>query len=398
VKVLLVHPYRLGTAGLTTFVLRLQEGLRAKGCEALVLVGGDSTGVVSLETAPDIFGIYLRRLWPESARLKGCLAFWAMLPITLWQLWRFLRRERVDIVHLHFTMPASLYFVVLHPVSRWKLLATFHGTDGYALSRRSRWHRLLVRWVVSRVDLVTAVSGDLLRTVQATFPSLRAKARVILNGTPLIAPPDETPAPDLLPPLPDRYVLAVGSLIPRKAYDVLVKAMALIRDRGHHLDLVIVGDGPEAPRLATLAKELAVEERVLFAGEMPHAEVLRFYPGAEFFVHTAREEAFGLVLLEAMAFGKAVIAPRVGGVPEFVRDGQTGLLVKPDDPAGLAEAMIRLHGDELLRDALAARGHDAATKEHSWERVVDAYQAMYHDVLRGSADIRPAVQTLPPAR
>ncbi len=88
-----------------------------------------------------------------------------------------------------------------------------------------------------------------------------------------------------------------------------------------------------------------------------------------------------------MSFGKAVIAPRVGGVPEFVRDGETGLLVNPDDPAALAEAMIRLDRDDLLRASLAGRGYESAMKEHSWDRVVDAYPATYDEVLRGS---RPA--------
>ena len=397
-KVLLVHPYRLGTAGLTTFVLRLQEGLQTQGCEALVLVAGDGDGVVPLEAAPGIFSIYFRRLWPESTRLKGFLAFWAKLPVTLWHLWSFLRREQVDIVHLHFTIPASLYFVVLRPISRWKLLATFHGTDGYALAGRTRWHRLLVRWVVARVDLVTTVSSDLLRTVRAALPNLQARSRVILNGNPVLASPDAARAASLPPSLPDRYVLAVGSLIPRKAYDVLVKAMGLIRDRGHDLHLVIVGGGPESDRLAILTKELAVEDRIFFAGEMSHAEAMGFYPRSEFFVHTAREEAFGLVLLEAMAFGKAVIGPRVGGVPEFVRDGETGLLVNPDDPAALAQAMMRLHSDERLRNGLAARGREAATTDYSWERVVKAYRELYDDMMRGSTGITPAVESLPPVR
>ena len=390
-KVVLVHPFRLGTAGLTTFVRELQQGLRAVGCKALMLVGEDSNRVLPVDITAGIFGIYLRRPWPESARLKGFVAFWVMLPLTLWHLWRFLQSERIDIVHLHFVSPASLYFVVLRLFSRWKLVATFHGTDGYALSRRSRWHRLLVRLVVSQVDLVTAVSGDLLRTVRATFPGMRAENRVIMNGNPITgrAPQDRASTP--LPTLPDRYVLAVGSLIPRKGYDVLVKAAGLIRDRGHHLDLVIVGDGPETASLATLTKELGLEDRVFFAGDMSHTETLRFYPRAKFFVHTALEEAFGLVLLEAMSFGKAVIATRVGGIPEFVQDGRTGLLVHPDDPAALAEAMMRLDRDDPLRDSLAARAYETATNEFSWERVVDAYRAAYDDVLRNRTTIRPAV-------
>jgi glycogen(starch) synthase len=356
-----------------------------------VLVGEDSNRVLPVDWTAGSFGIYLRRPWPESARLKGFIAFWVMLPLTLWHLWWFLQSERIDIVHLHFISPASLYFTVLRLFSRWKLVATFHGTDGYALSRRSRWHRLLVRLVVAQVDLVTAVSGDLLRTVRLAFPGIRAETRVIMNGNPIIGrtPKDDGPSP--LPTLPGHYVLAVGSLIPRKGYDVLVKAAGLVRDRGHHLDLVIVGDGPEAASLATLTNELGLEDRVFFAGDMSHTEALRFYPRAKFFVHTALEEAFGLVLLEAMSFGKAVIATRVGGIPEFVQDGRTGLLVPPDDPAALAEAMMRLDRDHRLRDSLAARAYEAATHDFAWERVVDAYRAAYDDVLRDRTTVRPTV-------
>ena len=382
-KVLLVHPYRLGTAGLTTVVLKLQQGLKAAGCDSLVLVAGDSNRVNPQDASAGIYAIYLRRMWPESARLKAFVAFWALLPVTLWHLWSFLRRERVDVVHLHFTIPASLYFAALRPFSRWKLLATFHGTDGYALRRRSAWYRLLVRLVLGRVNLITAVSGDLLRTVKAAYPGLRAETRVVLNGNPVTGSQPATDGSDPPGPLPERYILAVGSLITRKGYDVLVRATGLARERGHRLDVVIVGDGPEAPRLETLARESDVKDRVFLAGEMPHAEALRFYPRAKFFVHTAREEAFGLVLLEAMFFGKAVIATRVGGIPEFVRHGETGLLVDPDDPAALAQAMIRLDTDEALCASLATRGREMVIKEHSWDRVVDAYRVAYEDALRG---------------
>jgi starch synthase len=78
-----------------------------------------------------------------------------------------------------------------------------------------------------------------------------------------------------------------------------------------------------------------------------------------------------------------VIATRVGGIPEFVRHGETGLLVDPDDPAALAQAMIRLDTDEALCASLATRGREMVIKEHSWDRVVDAYRVAYEDALRG---------------
>ena len=87
--------------------------------------------------------------------------------------------------------------------------------------------------------------------------------------------------------------------------------------------------------------------------------------------------------------GKAVIAPRVGGIPEFVRDGETGLLVRPGDAGALAEAMLRLDSDDSLRSSLAAHGHTSATTEHAWARVVDAYRALYDDVLRRPITITP---------
>lgn len=378
-NVLLVHPYRLGTAGLTTFVLRLQEGLCAQGARALVLVGGDSNRVTVQDAEAGIHEVYLRRPWPDSSPVRGFAAFWARLPATLFHLWRFLRRERVDVVHLHFTSPESLYFAVLKPFSRWRLITTFHGTDGYSLPRRSAWHRFLVGLVVGMADRLTTVSADLLRAVKAAYPRLRAPTRVILNGSPVTHAPSASPLP---PGLPARYALAVGSLIPRKAYDVLIRALRGARDRGCDLHLVIVGGGPEDEALARLAGELDVADRVFLAGEMPHAAALRFYSQAEFFVHSAREEAFGLVMLEAMSFGKAVIATRVGGIPEFVREGVTGLLVEPDNPEALAEAMTTLDADSDLRAKLGDAGREAATTEHSWSRVVERYRDLYEDVLK----------------
>ncbi|HUG37116.1 MAG TPA: glycosyltransferase family 4 protein [Candidatus Limnocylindrales bacterium] len=378
-NVLLVHPYRLGTAGLTTFVLGLQKGLRAQGCGALVLVGGDSSRVTVQDEAAQIYQVYLRRVWPETGRLRALVAFWVRLPITLLHLWQFLRRERIDVVHLHFTNPASLYFAVLRPLSGWRLITTFHGTDAYSLPRRTPWHRFLVRLVIGAADALTTVSADLLLAVKAAYPRLRTPARVILNGS-LVTDAPSTAAPP--PGLPDRYALAVGSLIPRKAYDVLVRALRLVRDRGRDLHLVIVGGGPEDTALVSLAQELGISDRVVLAGEMPHAAALGFYAGARFFVHSAREEAFGLVMLEAMSFGKAVIAARVGGIPEFVRDGVTGLLVEADDPEALAEAMATLDADEALRAKLGAAGREAASTEHSWDRVVERYRGLYEDVLR----------------
>ncbi len=388
-NILLVAPYRLaGQGGINTVVTRLHEALRARGHQALVLLAGDADDPVPVPGRPATHALYLRGLWPEGARLKGCLAFFLRLPATLWRLRRFLQRERIQVVHLHFPTPSSLYFAALRPVSPWRLVLTFHGTDAYALPRRSRFYRALLRLTLGRADLVTAVSSDLLRALRAAFPRLRAPARVILNGNPMLeaGPGDPAAAEGPLPATPDGYILAVGSLIPRKGYDVLMRAVALAQERGHRLDVVIVGGGPEGDRLRALAVQLGIRDLVRLVGEVSHPAMRPLYERARAFVHTAREEAFGLVLLEAMSCGKAVIATRVGGIPDFIRDGETGLLVDPDDPEALADSLIRLEKDEALRVSLGVRGREIATREHTWDHYTEDTLGAYRAALAGEPE------------
>jgi glycosyltransferase involved in cell wall biosynthesis len=233
---------------------------------------------------------------------------------------------------------------------------------------------------LSGVDLVTAVSADLLGALESVYPSLRGKSKVLRNGNPMVFGRRATGGRRAAVPS-EGYVLAVGSLIHRKAYDVLLNAMRMVRERGYDLRLVIVGDGPEAARLSELASKLGIAAAVAFVGEVPHDEIGPFYHGAKFFVHTAREEGFGMVIVEAMSCRKAVVATRVGGIPEFVRDGETGILVLPDDPASLADGITRLEKDEELRSAMGERGYELVAGQYGWERMVDEYLGAYELVL-----------------
>ena len=194
--------------------------------------------------------------------------------------------------------------------------------------------------------------------------------------------------------MPDSYILAVGNLIPRKGHDVLLRALACAAARGHRLNVVILGAG-DTSTLAALARELNVHDRVFFGGRIDRDEVSSFYAKATFFVHPAREEAQGLALVEAMSSRKAVIATRVLGVPELVRDGDTGLLVEPGDAESLATALIALETRTALRDALAERGHAYVTREHTWERFMARYVDTYERVV-GGATFAPA-RTITPA-
>jgi glycosyltransferase involved in cell wall biosynthesis len=285
-----------------------------------------------------------------------------------------------------------LYFYALRVIGPWKLMVTLHGSDIYSLSKRTWLYRTLLGILLSGADSVIAGTAHLIQSVKAAYPRFTGRTRVIPNGNALVECQLPVRSAQQIE-LPERYILAVGNLVKRKGYDVLLRAVALARDRGHGLNLVLVGEGPEASSLAALAEQLKVQDRVVFVGKVPHREILPFYSEAQFFVHPAREEAQGLVLLEAMFSGKAVVATRVLGIPEVVRDGDTGLLVEPDDAESLASALIKLATDEALRDTLAERACAYVTREHTWGRFMTRYIAGYEAVIRGmTSDANPAIQ------
>src|SRR5262249_12583113 len=137
-------------------------------------------------THPARYAINLRRVRTQKGvTLKSLVAFCVYLPFALYSLWSFLRRRKIEVVHLHFPMPAALYFGVLRLVSPWRLIVTFHGSDIYTLGRRTRRYRALLRIVLSLVDFITTVSADVLRAVRDAYPRLHVANRVILNGNPL---------------------------------------------------------------------------------------------------------------------------------------------------------------------------------------------------------------------
>jgi len=250
--------------------------------------------------------------------------------------------------------------------------------------------------MLSLVDVVTTVSADVLQSVRHAYPRLRVPSHVILNGNPL-AP--RNGRPNSLDGFDSPFVLAVGSLILRKGYDVLIRAIRITRDAGQDVKLVIIGSGPEREALIELSRTLGVDDLVRFAGEVRHDDIGSYYSAASFFVHSAREEAQGLVLLEAMSRGKAVVATRVNGIPELVRHEETGLLVDSDNPGSLAAAMIRVCKDPALCFLWGERGRVLVERDHSWSGLTDQYLNAYERVLdrrdRGAAEatIRPRFLT-----
>jgi glycosyltransferase involved in cell wall biosynthesis len=173
----------------------------------------------------------------------------------------------------------------------------------------------------------------------------------------------------------------VAHMFPRKGYDVMLRALPGIIREISTVHYVIVGAGEAAyeQQLRTLAQTLGIADRVHCVGFQE--DVTPFLSALALYVHPARMEGFGIAVVEALAAGKAVVATRVGGVPEVVDHGRTGLLVAAEDPGELSAAVLSLLHDDVRRNAMGERGAQVARERFNVTASVAAVQRLYADVL-----------------
>ncbi len=195
-------------------------------------------------------------------------------------------------------------------------------------------------------------------------------------------------------------VSAIGSLIRRKGQDVLIRAFALLSP-ARNVHLLIVSDGPERANLERLAAELGLQARVQFLGY--YDDLAGVYAASNILALASRGDAFGLVLAEAGYHGLPVVATVVGGIPEVVEDGVTGLLVPPDDPPALAAALGRLIDDRGYRERLGHAGKKRVEALFSVERMAANFHETYDRLDRlprrqlgwlGAAAVKPYLRLM----
>jgi alpha-maltose-1-phosphate synthase len=281
----------------------------------------------------------------------------------------------------------------LEPLRPWK--AEQLG-GGYALSS---WCE---RTAVEAADAVIAVSDGMRDDLLAAYPAVPAdRVRVIRNGIDTVEyAPD--PATDVLgrygvdPSLPS--VIFVGRVTRQKGLPVLLRAAA---DLAPAAQLVICAGQADTPELETEVSELARRLRaersglIWISGMLAKREVIQLLTHAAVFVCPSLYEPLGIVNLEAMACGTAVVGSRVGGVPEVVADAKTGLLVPPGDPAALAEAINALLADPALAEEMGRIGRSRAEAEFGWPGIAAQTAALYAELATGACGRGAAAGSFP---
>jgi glycosyltransferase involved in cell wall biosynthesis len=298
----------------------------------------------------------------------------------------YLARRRADVVHAH--NPTALHYAAAAKfVSRAKVVLTDHGQCAGVV-------RVPRPWELARTDAIVSVSADVADRHQGLYGPGRSST-VIRNGVEFAPARRSRAAVRAELALPDGATgIVVARAEPVKGHDTLLRALGVLRQQGVAVNLLIVGDGSERPRLEALAGQLGLDPaRVRFLGF--RTDVPDLLAAADFFVLSSLQEGLPLAVLEAMAHSLPVIATPVGGVPEVLTDGAHGFLVPTRASDLLAAAIGRLAADPELRQALGQAGARRVEHEFLFEHMAGRYEHLYRALLGEAPTPPPAVDTEP---
>ncbi len=371
----------------TPFVLNLATDLRAEGWQVDVLAP-HAADALRHEVMNGVKVRRFRYLLPVSQQtvaygggalinLRESKMNWVKVPfLVLAELMvalRMLGGRRYAIVNAHWILPQGFVAALAGRITGTPIVTTVHGGDVFDLqgSLLGRFKR----WALRRARVVT-VNSSATEAVTRKLDPTAAISRIPMGAETTPADQDRTAEIRAAHrrsggPL----VVFVGRLVTEKGVGDLIRAMAIVRKTHSEATLMIVGSGQDQPTFAALCAELGLNDSVVFTGWVGPDEVPSYMAAADVFVGPSKtsatgwQEGLGLVFLEAMAAGTAVIATESGGIVDIVRHEETGLLVSEESPEQIAAAIIRLHSDDDLRASLTGNGaelvHEAYTRQAS---------------------------------
>jgi glycosyltransferase involved in cell wall biosynthesis len=288
-----------------------------------------------------------------------------------------LRRRRVGVVH-SYLFHANWFGTAAGRLARVPVtIVSKRNVDVYERAR-DRW---ACRLVNRAADCVTAVAGGVAEHVHRTEGCPRDKIVVIPNGIDVRdVAAAAGGATESLGIAADRQVMGtIARLVWYKGHEELLEATARVARAEPRATLVVVGDGPLRRSLERRAHDLGLNGAARFLGSVPQA--WRLLPRFDIFVLPSRWEGMSNGLLEAMAAGRPIVATAVGGNPELITDGETGLLVPPQDPEALAAAMLRLIRDPALARRLGQAARRRVETDFTLEAMVRRLETLYDDLL-----------------
>jgi len=373
-RIALVSPYDFAyPGGVVNHISCLEQHFTRMGHEVKIIAPASK----AIHTLGDHF---IPIGTPRPVPSSGSIARITLSPWLSRRVTEVLERENFDITHLHEPLVPMLCTTVLR-LTKTPAVGTFHasGADPWYLFTVAGKY-LLNRWF-RKLDGRIAVSLPAMRCVSRYFP---CDYKIIPNGVDCQRfRPDVTPIDEFDDD--KRNILFVGRLEKRKGVDYLIRAFQKIKRELPKTRLIVVGPGTRLRHKYEKRIRQSKLEGVFFAGYADFGDLPHYFKTADIVCSPATgRESFGIVLLEAMAAGRPIVASNIEGYASVLTNGAEGLLVPPRDSEKLAEALITLLTDERMREEMGARGR-ATASQYDWERISQRVMDFYLNVLGKSA-------------
>ncbi|BCA54459.1 putative Glycosyl transferase group 1 [Nitrospira sp. KM1] len=305
-------------------------------------------------------------------------------PRVLWRLWAMIRQERPDLVQSFLFWANVSARVLCRLTRRQPVVSSYHDE----IVSEHWLHRLVDRMTLAWSAKIVCCSHAVQRSVMSKIGGRGGQFEVIpfgVEATQFLSK-GEVSRGELGVTNGAPVIGTVCRLVePKKGLSILLRAVAAL---GHHpvahsFQVVLIGEGPAEEGLRSLSRQLNIASRVIFTG--PRRDIPQLLPLLDIFVLPSLYEGFGIALLEAMAAGRPVIATAVGGIPEFITNGKTGLLVEPGNVAMLADAIHSLLEDPERAARMACSGQRDVRERYGIESVVRQHEEVYASCLAGAS-------------
>jgi glycosyltransferase involved in cell wall biosynthesis len=370
------------------FILQMVKALKARGLDVEVISPG-AFGVPKDEVLKDIpvhrftytFPPRLQKLAYQGGIPSNVKKSWiARLEVIPFLFSIFLKTlqyaKRIDLLHIHW-IPISIPVLIVSRLIRKPTVMTVHGSDVYPQG----FLKPLSSFLLRKTDRVICVSRSLREKVVELGVPLE-RVWIVPNGVEVGVERLREFEESSEPRLQDLQLLWIGRMSEEKGLIDLLKGMKMIIRDFPKVSLILVGDGPLRRELEEKSRFLKIQDYIHFVGERPHGEIREFLRGSSLFVLPSLSEGLPTVLLEAMAFEKAVVATRVGGIPEIVQERKTGLLVPPSSPELLAKAVIHLLGNDRMRTQFGREGKQYVEVHFTWEKSAREIVKIYNSIVK----------------
>lgn len=307
-------------------------------------------------------------------------------PRHYFKLKKIIKEENIDILHAHVWNPASCRYGFLAANSRkTPIITTEH--DPFPLSY---FKNIFKKAALKKTKKIITVSKNNKKILGYLYPEQRSKISVIENGIDIdwwhsqslrfTNEEEKTIKEELFWAKADTFIIStIAELHERKGIEYLIGAIPSIIEKYPNTKLVLTGDGPNKDNLEKLMKKLNLEQHITFLGKQKDiAKILR---SSDLFVLPSKREAFGLVNAEAMISKLAVVATKVGGIPEIVKDGETGILVESENSIALSKAIVELIESPEKREKMGEAGQKRILEHFGAQQMAERYEKEYLEIL-----------------